>query len=355
MIRIVAVLIAGLALGCTHAHRSPMSLEQALRLDLALETIRSVSEEKVRVKSSLRNVSPAAVELCQLDGGVTIMAIVGERTVPLLGSGAVTDAPCYNGGMLPPGGTRMFDDEVPLWPGTTAIRSSIRVHRPGQSSSEIRSRVPSRAVLSLARVPQVSGNVSRTTLNHTDYFRTLRTQGRSQDEALSELQRTGASLLDCIRAIHEVEGIGLGTAKRLVCESPIWSAVHEKTVTQFIEELDQRDRELLAILRIGHDTSMRGEGLSLRDALTRTRYRELRQEFQESDLLRHLQADASLVDEWLAYSEDKRTEGGWFLLRTALVGQIRRPAESIQFSSLENAVAAYVIRELDFWASIAPA
>lgn len=92
--------------------------------------------------------------------------------------------------------------------------------------------------------------------------------------------------------------------------------------------------------------------MSLRDALARTRYRELRQGLEESDLLPHLQADPLLVDAWLAYSEDKRADGGWYILRNGIVGRAHRPEESVQFHSLEEAVAAYVIRELDFWANV---
>jgi hypothetical protein len=135
--RIAGVLVVALVVGCAHAPQSPISLEQSLRLDV--EATQPASQIKVRVRSLLRNVSPVAVDLCQLDSGVTIAAIVGEQVVPLSGSGAVTDASCYRAGTLVPGGARVFEDEVSLWPGTTAIRSTIRVHRPGQNSSEIRS------------------------------------------------------------------------------------------------------------------------------------------------------------------------------------------------------------------------
>ena len=45
----------------------------------------------------------------------------------------------------------------------------------------------------------------------------------------------------------------LGTAKRLFCESPSWSDVVENTVADFVNGLENRDEDLLAILRIGHD------------------------------------------------------------------------------------------------------
>ena len=73
--------------------------------------------------------------------------------------------------------------------------------------------------------------------------------------------------------------------------------------------------ELIAILKIGHESSMRGAGRSLRDLLQATRYRELRPGLNEEILLRAIQRDPNLVEEWIAYSEDKRTTGGWALSR----------------------------------------
>jgi len=150
-----------------------------------------------------------------------------------------------------------------------------------------------------------------------------------------------------------VEGVGLGTAKRLVWESRSWSDVVENTVADFVSEVERRDEGLLEIFRIGHETSIRGAGLSLKDALSRTRYRELRPQFGESDLLVHLKEHRALIEEWLLYSEDKRTDGGWYLLQDGSIGQVHRPGEELRFPSLEHAVAAYVVRELDFWANLA--
>jgi hypothetical protein len=115
---------------------------------------------------------------------------------------------------------------------------------------------------------------------------------------------------------------------------------------------DSRDEQLRRILAIGHDTSGRGDGISLREALNRARYRECRTGLQEADLLRVIEAEPELVDQWLAYSEDKRTEGGWYVLRSGEVGKVTKPSSRIQFGTIEQAVAAYVIRELDFWAGV---
>lgn len=110
--------------------------------------------------------------------------------------------------------------------------------------------------------------------------------------------------------------------------------------------------DLLAILRVGHDTSMRGAGLSLREALRRTRYADRRPTLGPADLYSLLLEHPELSETWLAYSEDKRTSGGWYLLRSRELGQFGRPETHKHFDSLEKAVAEYVVRELDFWAGI---
>ncbi|TWT47682.1 hypothetical protein Pla111_13010 [Botrimarina hoheduenensis] len=79
---------------------------------------------------------------------------------------------------------------------------------------------------------------------------------------------------------------------------------------------------------------MRGEGISLRDALEQTHYRDHRPYFCAAELIPLIEADPDLITQWAMYSEDKRTSGGF-----ALDGMS------------PQAVADYVVRELDFWAS----
>ena len=113
-----------------------------------------------------------------------------------------------------------------------------------------------------------------------------------------------------------------------------------------------REAQLLAILRVGHDTSMRGPGISLRDALTHTHYRNLRPGFGPGDLLPLIRLHTELVEEWILYSADKRTDGGWYLLEQGEIGQVGVPQSRMNFDSMEQAVAEYVVRELDFWAQL---
>ncbi|MGH2959959.1 MAG: hypothetical protein ACRDKE_10155 [Solirubrobacterales bacterium] len=110
--------------------------------------------------------------------------------------------------------------------------------------------------------------------------------------------------------------------------------------------------ELLDVLRIGHETSTRGGGLSMREALRRARYSDRRPTLDAADLRPLLEADPELAEAWFAYSEDKRTNGGWYILRSGEIGQVEDPEARRQFASPEDAVAEYVVRELDFWAGL---
>ena len=110
-----------------------------------------------------------------------------------------------------------------------------------------------------------------------------------------------------------------------------------------------RDEQLLSILRVGHNASMRGEDISLREAIARSHYEQLRSSFGPADLLPIIEANQSLVQEWEYYSRDKRTSGGWYL-DDLKIGQVTSSGVLI-FPSRAAAVANYVVRELDFWVS----
>ena len=112
------------------------------------------------------------------------------------------------------------------------------------------------------------------------------------------------------------------------------------------------ESHLLKILRIGHESSIRGTGISLREALALTRYSELRPSFSSADLLPLIEADSQFIDEWLAYSQDKRTSYGWHLLEQGQIGQSGSPTPHVFYNTMHEAVADYVIQELDFWTGV---
>jgi hypothetical protein len=112
------------------------------------------------------------------------------------------------------------------------------------------------------------------------------------------------------------------------------------------------DERLLQILSVAHRTSMRGEGVSLSQALADTEYRAMRSHFDANDLRAVIDSHPELIHQWERYSEDKRTDGGWYLKASdSAIGSLTEPAE-IRFGSVADAVANYAIRELDFWAGI---
>ncbi len=107
---------------------------------------------------------------------------------------------------------------------------------------------------------------------------------------------------------------------------------------------------LLEILGIARGTSNEGAGLSLREAMTRARYGEVRATLGAADLLPLLEADPGLTSDWLLYAENKRTSAGWYLLLAAEIGREGDDGSRRRFASLEQAVAEYVVLELNYWA-----
>ena len=117
--------------------------------------------------------------------------------------------------------------------------------------------------------------------------------------------------------------------------------------------------ELRSILSIAHDSSGRGAGRSLHDLLSSTRYFELRPNLRVEVLAEQFAADDGLIEQWVAYSQDKRTTGGWWLQPIGAEWEVgcfgesgTHTSTSDRFSKPSLAAATYVLRELDFWASI---
>lgn len=112
----------------------------------------------------------------------------------------------------------------------------------------------------------------------------------------------------------------------------------------------QLSPQLLQILKIAKDVSSKGEGISLKEALDRTQYTAIRKDFSTDDLIPLIDTNLDLLMDWIMYSEDKRTEEGWYLLENGEIGQIGNPESREYMTTQSRAVAEYVIRELDYWA-----
>jgi hypothetical protein len=91
---------------------------------------------------------------------------------------------------------------------------------------------------------------------------------------------------------------------------------------------------------------------SLRDLVAAVGYEEVRPALTRQDLTEHLARHPGLVLEWLRYSEDKRTSGGWYLLHPStgwLVGRLAGPEQEreLRFGTGPEACAEFILRELD--------
>ena len=111
------------------------------------------------------------------------------------------------------------------------------------------------------------------------------------------------------------------------------------------------DKTLLRILKIGHDTSVRGKGISLKTALQKSNYSEYRKRLGTNHLVPIIKSNPSIVDEWIRYSEDKRTTGGYFLSEN-IIGSIDLPDFQVKFEEKERQIAEFIFLELDYWSSV---
>ena len=103
-----------------------------------------------------------------------------------------------------------------------------------------------------------------------------------------------------------------------------------------------KNKTLEEILNVANVVSSRGEGISMHQALNRLEYKKIRAEVSSEKLILLIEKSPSLIEEWILFAEDKRTDGGYALERE----------EIEQHNSKEQAEIAvnYILKELDFWA-----
>lgn len=106
--------------------------------------------------------------------------------------------------------------------------------------------------------------------------------------------------------------------------------------------------DLTQILKIAKDISFSGKGISLAEALKRSNYSELRRTLSEEQLISALKTAPHLVQEWIMYSENKRTSGRYYL-SNRVIGSLHSKAEKYSFESDEETVAKFIILELEYW------
>jgi len=60
-----------------------------------------------------------------------------------------------------------------------------------------------------------------------DLAKKRRRKGSSVEEVLASLRSEGATIVDCLKVVREVEGVRLGRAKEIVDSSDTWADVRE--------------------------------------------------------------------------------------------------------------------------------
>ena len=90
---------------------------------------------------------------------------------------------------------------------------------------------------------------------------------------------------------------------------------------------------------------------SLRELVDESGYREVRSTLTREDLTGYLERHPKLVLDWLRYSEDKRTSGGWYLMHPPsswVVGRLggSEQEREISFGSGPEACGEFILREL---------
>jgi hypothetical protein len=90
----------------------------------------------------------------------------------------------------------------------------------------------------------------------------------------------------------------------------------------------------------------------MREALKVAGYAGLRPSLTAAELRPVIADHPELIEQWMSCSKDKRTDGGWYIRRNGNIGRVLKPATMRQYATIQDAVAEFVMLELDFWAHI---
>lgn len=88
---------------------------------------------------------------------------------------------------------------------------------------------------------------------------------------------------------------------------------------------------------------------SIDAVIERSEYERVRPRLSVTRLADYLRLNSKLVDDWLAYSRDKRTSAGWYFLAGStwwVVGQVGPIAEQ-HFDDPSIACATFILNEFD--------
>jgi hypothetical protein len=85
-------------------------------------------------------------------------------------------------------------------------------------------------------------------------------------------------------------------------------------------------------------------------AVRQSGYKTVRDQITPTDLAQYLSRHPQFIEDWELYSLDKRTSGGWYLLRNErgwTVGSVSVSHPDEQFESAAEACAHFVLREVE--------
>lgn len=116
-------------------------LTDALRLETTIRAADLQAATRVRGRFFLRNIGDSAIELCEVDAGVTVAAVTDRGLFPLVGHGIATDAApaCYH---LRSGEAKEFTEDFDWNPtaGFKQLQGLIRISsRGGGNTVSLRS------------------------------------------------------------------------------------------------------------------------------------------------------------------------------------------------------------------------
>lgn len=95
--------------------------------------------------------------------------------------------------------------------------------------------------------------------------------------------------------------------------------------------------------------AFRDSGTSLHAVVQASGFADIRGQFSTRDLADYLRTRPAIVEQWVAYSQDKRTSEGWYLRPSMSVGRITReppPMREQRYPDLSAACAAFIVAEL---------
>ena len=114
--------------------------------------------------------------------------------------------------------------------------------------------------------------------------------------------------------------------------------------------------QVLCVLAIAreHSTARGGRGCSLRALIEESGYRALRSRIVTSEVATILESVPEVVDDWLSYSEDKRTSSGYGFGPSSAGDWLVDGPDGYRkrFGSRYDGCADFVLHELDFWVAI---